>query len=105
MEEPVDFPMLLDILPVVHTSHRGQSSTTYDCISIIEHIGNTLGVGHCITKNRRHNSNDWISHDDTKITEVPRALGVVVFENILHYNHDVVKACQDSDEQSLHTQR
>ena len=70
MEKAVNFPMSLDILTVVHTSHRGQSSTTYDCISIIEHNGNTLGVGHYITKNRRHNSNDWISHDDTKITEV-----------------------------------
>ena len=48
VEELVDFPMLLDILPIVHTSHRGRTSTTYDCVSIVEHIGHTLGVGHYI---------------------------------------------------------
>ena len=74
----IDFPiMALDILPVVHTSCRGQCSTTYDCISIVEHIGDTLEAGHYITKNRRHGFNDWISHDDTKIREVPASSIVV----------------------------
>lgn len=71
VEEHVDFPiMALDILPVVHPSCRGQYSTTYDCISIVEHLGDTLEFSHYITKNRRYNSDDWISHDDTKIREV-----------------------------------
>ena len=78
VEEHVDFPITaLDVLPVVHTSYRGQASTTYDCISIVEHIGDTLEVGHYITKNRRHNSNDWINHDDTKIREVPASSIIV----------------------------
>ena len=61
VEEHMKFPiMALDILSVVHTSCRRQSSTMYHCTSNIEYIGDTLEVRHHITRKKRHNSNDWI---------------------------------------------
>ena len=50
-------------------SWRGQPSTIHDCISSVECLGDTLEVGHYITKDPRHNSSDWISHDNIKVTE------------------------------------
>ncbi len=65
----IEFPLRgLDIVMGVQEDLRGKGGMTYDCMSVVHHIGITMSAGHYIKISRRHNVDDWIKHIDTRMS-------------------------------------
>ena len=73
----VRFPATgLNLLPYVEPKFRSTLQTSFDLQSVIHHVGSTMRQGHYITFNRRSSANDWVRHDDERMTVVGIDAGI-----------------------------